>query len=64
MCVGGGGGGGGMGCIRVQGFPRLPFGQFYSQNLVPDLLKLGAWVLSDAYMINPKLYLYIYGFIF
>ena len=27
------------------------------QNLVLDPQKLGAWVLSDEYMINPKLYL-------
>ena len=45
-------------------FPDSHFDSFYPQNLVPDPQKLGARVLSDAYMINPKLYLYIYRFIF
>ena len=44
--------------------PDSHFGSFYSQNLVPDPQNLGARVLSDAYMINQKLYLFIYGFIF
>ena len=40
-------------------FPDSHFGSFYPQNLVPDPdpQKLEARVLSDAYMINPKLYL-------
>ena len=46
---------------RLHGFPRLPFWQFYIQNLVPDPQKLGVRVLGDAYMINPKLDLFIYG---
>ena len=39
-------------------------GIFYPQNLVSDYQKLGARVLREAYMINPKLYLFIYGFVF
>ena len=48
---------------KQQGFPDSRFGSFYPQNLIPDPQKLGARVLSDAYMINAKLYLYIYGFV-
>ena len=45
-------------------FPDCHFGSFYPQNLGPQ--KLRARVLSDAYMINPKLYIYlsINGFVF
>ena len=35
-------------------FSDLHIGSFYSQNLVPDPQKLGARVLTDAYMIDPK----------
>ena len=45
-------------------FPDLYIGNFYSQSLVPDPQKLGARVLSDAYMINPKFILSIYGIVF
>ena len=49
---------------KCQGFPCIAFWQFLPQNLVLDSQKLEARVLSDAYMINPKLILFIYGFIF
>ena len=49
-----------------QQFPDSHFGSFYPQNFVLDPQKLTARVLSDAYtcMINAKLYLFNYGFIF
>ena len=37
---------------------------FTPQSLVPDPQKLRARVPSDAYIINPILYLLIYGLIF
>ena len=47
-----------------QGFPDSHSDSVYPQNLVPDPQKLGARILSDEYMINPKLYLFIiYGFL-
>ena len=45
-------------------FLRPPFYSFYPKNLVLDPQKLKVRVLSDAYMINPKLYLFIYGLVF
>ena len=36
---------------------------FTPQNLVLDPQILGAWVLSDAYMNNPNLISFIYGFV-
>ena len=45
-------------------FPDSHFGSFDPQNLVPDPQKLGARALSDACIINPELYLFIYGFVF
>ena len=43
-------------------FPVLHFGSFYPKNLVPKPQKLE--VLSDSFMINPKLYLFIYRLVF
>ena len=39
-------------CINARTFPDLHFGSFDPQNHVLDPQKLGARVLSDAYMIN------------
>ena len=49
---------------KTKVFPDSHFGSFYPQDLVLDPQKLGARVLSNAHMINPKLYLFIYGFVF
>ena len=47
------------------GFPQtLILAVLTPQNLVQDPQNLGARVLSDEYMINPKLHLFIFGFIF
>ena len=50
-------------------FPNFHFGSFYHPDSIPkkhklvlDPQKSEARVLSDAYMINPKLVLIIYGF--
>ena len=44
--------------------PTLILAVFTPQNLVPDPQKLGVRVLSDACIINPKSYLFIYAFVF
>ena len=44
--------------------PDSHFVSFYPQNLITDPQKVRARDLSNEYMINPKLYLFIYGFIF
>ena len=44
-------------------FPDSHFGSFYPKNLVLDSQKLEARVFSDAYLINPKLIKFIYGFV-
>ena len=49
--------------IILKVFPTPILAFFTPQNLVPDPQKLGARVLSYAYMINPKLSLFICGFI-
>ena len=51
-------------CTNIGVFPDSHLDNFYPQKLVLDPQKLGASVLSDAYMINPKLILLIYGFVF
>ena len=43
--------------IKLKAFPDSHFGSLNPPNLVPDTQKLGARVPSDAYMLNPKLYL-------
>ena len=48
--------------IRV--FPDLYFDSFNPQNLVLNPQKSGGKVLSDAYKVNQKLILFIYGFAF
>ena len=50
--------------MDVQDFPDSHFGSFYPQYLVLDPPNLEARVQSDAYMINPKLILLIYAFVF
>ena len=44
-------------------FSPTNYGNFYPQILVPDPQKLEARVLSDACLISPASYLFIYGFI-
>ena len=50
--------------LQPRVFPDSHFLKFYPQNFVLYPQKLEAMFLSDAHMINPKLILFIHGFVF